>query len=239
MSRFRTARAQAPNQPDALTYEKFLIPRSDCLNLSEVPPEVFLGEVLPEFVMDGRPETRQVGQVSSSGGPASVSFFEPEVESATARRTLAAVERVASAIVARWRAIILLFILVSSIWLALQAFLLVRSAFSYLADNLPKLSELRKQLQSNRISPKGSVTISPSPITNCWRNRSLGSNCFKQGTAGRKSHQPAFESPDICFRHAFETADQSISDPFVIGRQIDCEQRQRHGPLAVPTANAN
>jgi hypothetical protein len=145
--------------------------------------------------MDGRPETRQVGQVSSRGGPASVSFFEPEVESPAARRTLAAVELVASAIVARWRAIVLLFILVSSIWLALQAFLLVRSAFSYVVDNLPKLSELRKQLPSNRIPPQGSVASSPPPITNCWRNRSLGSDCFKKGTAGQKSSPTRIREP--------------------------------------------
>jgi hypothetical protein len=145
--------------------------------------------------MDGRPETRQVGQVSSLGGPASVSFFEPEVESSAARRTLAAVELVASAIVVRWRAIILLFILVSSIWLALQAFLLVRSAFSYVVDNLPKLSELRKQLPSNRIPPQGSVASSPPPITNCWRNRSLGSDCFKKGTAGQKSPPTRIREP--------------------------------------------
>src|SRR5215470_5495894 len=105
--------------------------------------------------MDGRPETRQVGQISSFEDPASVSFFEPEVESSAARSTLAAVELVASAIIARWRAIILLFILVLSIWLAVEAFLLVRSAVSYLVDNLPKLSELRKQLPSNRVSPRG------------------------------------------------------------------------------------
>jgi hypothetical protein len=188
--------------------------------------------------MDGRPETRQVGRVSSLGGP-SVSFFEPEVESSAGRRTLAAVELVASAIVARWRAIVLLFILALSIWLALQAFLLVRSAFSYLADNLPKLSELRKQLPSKQIPPKGSVTISPPPITNCWRNRSLGSDCFKQGTAGQKSPPARIREPDNCLRRAFETADRPISEGFVIGRQIDCEQRQRHGHLAVPTGNAS
>jgi hypothetical protein len=187
--------------------------------------------------MDGRPETRRVAQVSSLGGPASVSFFEPEVESSAGRRTLAAVELVASAIISRWRAITLLFILVLSIWLALQAFLLVRSAFSYVVDNLPKLSELRKQLPSNRMPPKAAVTISPSPVTNCWRNRSLGSDCFKQGTAGQKSPPARIREP--CWRPAFETADQSISDRFVIGRQIDCEQRQRHGALAVPSGNAN
>jgi hypothetical protein len=173
--------------------------------------------------MDGRPETRRVGQVSSLESPASVSFFEPEVESSVARRTLAAVELVASAIIARWRAIILLFILFLSIWLAVQAFLLVRSGFSYLADHLPKLSELRKQLPSNRTSPTGSVTSPPAPITNCWRNRSLGSDCFKKGTAGQKSPPARIRGPRNCWRHTFETADQPISDPVVIGRQIDCE----------------
>jgi hypothetical protein len=145
--------------------------------------------------MDGRPEIRQVGQVSSLGAPASVSFFEPEVESSAGRRTLAAVELVASGIVKRWRAITLLFILVLSIWLALQAFLLVRSAFSYVVDNLPKLSELRKQLPSNRIPPQGSATISPPSITTCWRNRSLGSDCFKKGTAGQKSPPTRIREP--------------------------------------------
>jgi hypothetical protein len=146
--------------------------------------------------MDGRPETRQVGQVSSLRGPAaSVSFFEPEAESSAGRRILAAVELVASAIVARWRAITLLFILFLSIWLALQAFLLVRSAFSYVVDNLPKLSQIRKQLPSNPASPKAPATISPLPITNCWRNRSLGSDCFKEGTAGQKSPPARIREP--------------------------------------------
>jgi len=170
--------------------------------------------------MDGRPETRQVGQASSLRSPAaSVSFFEPEVESATARRTLAAVESVASAIVARWRAITLLFIFFLAIWLALQAFLLVRSAFSYVVDNLPKLSELRKKLPSNSSPPQGSVTISPSPITNCWRDRSLGGDCFKKGTAGQKSPPTRMREPGHCWRRDFGMTD----DRFVVGPQIDCD----------------
>jgi hypothetical protein len=154
-----------------------------------------------------------------------VSFFEPEVESSVGRRILAAVELVASAIIAHWRAIALLFILVLSIWLGLQVFLLVRSAISYVVENVPKISERWKQPPSNRVPPKAAVTISPAPITNCWRNRSLGSDCFKQGTAGHKSPPARIRGPGYCWRHAFETADQSISDGFVIGRQIDCEQR--------------
>jgi len=180
-----------------------------------------LGEVLLEFVMDGRPETRQVGQVSSLGAPASVSFFEPEVESQTGRRILAAVGLVAAAIIARWRAIILLFILVLTIWLAIQAFVLLRSAFSYVLDNLPKASALWKQLPSGRSPPQSSVTIPSSPTTICWRNRSLGKDCFKKGTAGQKSPPARIREPGRCWRHAFEPADQSISDR--IGRQIDCE----------------
>src|SRR5262245_27221185 len=122
--------------------------------------------------MDGRPETRQV---SAAGAPAAVSFIEPEGESQAGRRILAGVEAVASAIIARWRPIILLFILFLSIWLAVQAVVLVRSGISYIVENAPKLSERWKQPPSNPVPPKGSVpvppkgaiTISP-PITNCW-----------------------------------------------------------------------
>jgi len=142
--------------------------------------------------MDGRPETRQV---SAAGAPASVSFIEPEVESQAGRRILAAVEAVASAIVARWRAIILLFILFLSIWLAVQVVAFARSAISYIGEHVPKISERWKQPPSNRVPPKGSVTISPSPITNCWRNRSLGGDCFKQGTAGQKSPPARIREP--------------------------------------------
>jgi len=145
--------------------------------------------------MDERPETRQVGTDAGPSNDDTWPFIKPEVESSAARTTLPPVELVASAIVARWRAIILLFILVLSIWLAVEAFVLVRSAVSYLVDNLPKLSELRKQLPSNRVSPRGSVAISPSPITNCWRDRSLGSECFKQGTAAHKSPPARIRQP--------------------------------------------
>src|SRR5262245_28149342 len=142
--------------------------------------------------MDGRPETRQV---SAAGAPASLSFIEPEVESQAGRRILAGVEAVASAIIVRWRAIILLFILFLSIWLAVQAVVLVRSGIAYLGEHLPKLNELRKQLPGNRTSPRGSVTISPAPITTCWRNRSLGSDCFKPRTAAPKSPPPPIREP--------------------------------------------
>jgi hypothetical protein len=135
--------------------------------------------------MNGRPETQQV---SSLKGTASVSFIEPEVETSPLRRSLAAAEVVALTILARWRAIVLLFILVLSIWLALQVVLIVSSAVAYLGDVLPKRIEELKQPPSNQIPPKkGFAAISPPPITNCWRDRSLGGDCFKQGAAGQKS----------------------------------------------------
>ena len=106
-----------------------------------------------------------------------MSFLEPEVEPSPPRILLIA-RMVASAVVIRWRATILAFILCLTIWLGLQAILLVRGAFLYLHDNFPKMNEQYKELQSIHISPTDLLAISP-PITNCWRDRSLAGDCFK------------------------------------------------------------
>jgi hypothetical protein len=118
-----------------------------------------------------------------------MSLLEPEVERSPLRRVPLIAETLGAAVVARWRGIILLFILFLAIWLAIQTFLGVRNAFSYLRDNLPTLNEFHKQLPSVRVPPTDSRAISPPPISHCWRDRSLGSDCFKTG--GRQPRSPS------------------------------------------------
>lgn len=102
-----------------------------------------------------------------------MSFVEPVDEPSPLRRALNATEGASSAIAARWRAIVLLFILAAAVWLVLEAFFAVHDAYVSVRENVPQLSEL-----SNRITPK--VSLSPPPITNCWRDRSLAAGeCFK------------------------------------------------------------
>jgi hypothetical protein len=116
-----------------------------------------------------------------------MSFLESEAEISPLRQVLLAAS---SAIVARWRAVVLTFILISTIWLAFQAFLAASGAYVYLRDNVPKLSDLRLQATA---SPK----VFSVPITNCWRNRSLAAgDCFEGGAANSESpsalpHAPA------------------------------------------------
>jgi hypothetical protein len=124
-----------------------------------------------------------------------VSFIEPETEPSPLRRGLLAAELLASAVLARWRAIILLFVLFFTIWLAIQVLVAARDAYSYLRDHLPKFSDSSKLLPSIPSLPRGSITISPPPITQCWRDRSLAGDCFKQAKPGSKSPPSGRQAP--------------------------------------------
>lgn len=110
-----------------------------------------------------------------------MSFLEPEVESSPWRDALLLVE-------ARWRGIVLSFILTLTLWLAVQAFVALHDAYVYISQSVPKLNDL-----SGQILPKVSTDITPPPITSCWRDRSLSrEDCFKASGGGLQS-PPAHE----------------------------------------------
>jgi hypothetical protein len=126
-----------------------------------------------------------------------VSFVEQEVESSPLRPILLIAGAVLAVVLARWRAIILMLFLLLASWMAFQVFLLARGAFLYVNDGLTKLTEQYQQLPSVHVPPTGSATISPSrPITNCWRDRSLGGDCFKSGGLGRQSRPERLRTPE-------------------------------------------
>jgi len=122
-----------------------------------------------------------------------VSFLEPEVEPSSPRAVLIA-RRAASAVAARWRAMVLAFLLFITVWLASQVFLFARGAFWYLHDNLPKLNESYKQIPSIHNLPTDLLANAP-PITNCWRDRSLAGDCFNRGGAGPQTPPLRLRSP--------------------------------------------
>ena len=125
-----------------------------------------------------------------------MSLLEPEFERSPLRRVPQVADTLGSAVVARWRGIVLLFILFLTIWLAMQVFLGVRRALSYLRDDLPTVNELHKQLPSVDVPPTGARAILPPPITNCWRDRSLGSDCFKTGGPEPRSRRTRALGPE-------------------------------------------
>ena len=131
-----------------------------------------------------------------------MSFLEPEVEPSPPRALLIA-RMVASAVAARWRAMVLAFLLFVTIWLASQVFLFARSAYWYIHDNLPKLDESYKQIPSVHDLPTDLLTIAP-PITNCWRDRALAGDCFNRRGAGPQSPPLHLRSPGLPPRHRFQ-----------------------------------
>jgi hypothetical protein len=118
-----------------------------------------------------------------------VSFVEPEVEQSPLPPILLIVGAVLAAVLARWRAIILLSLLLLAIWIAFQVLLLARSAFSFVHDNVAKLGEEYKQRPSVHIPPVDFSKMAPSrPVATCWRDRSLAAgDCFRSGGPGRQS----------------------------------------------------
>jgi hypothetical protein len=139
---------------------------------------------------------RPGGAASLVPGGASMSLLDPEFERSPLQRVPQVADTLGSAVVARWRGIVLLFILFFTIWLAIQVFFGVRYALSYLGDNLPTLNEIHKQLPSVDVPPTGARAILPPPITNCWRDRSLGSDCFKTGGPEPRSRRTRALGPE-------------------------------------------
>ncbi len=122
-----------------------------------------------------------------------MSFLEPEVDQPSPlREVLLLVE-------ARWRGIVLSFILILTLWLAVQAFVALHAAYVYLGQSVPKLNDLSEQIlpkPSEQILPKPSVHMTPPPITSCWRDRSLsGDDCFKASGGGSQSPPAQLHKP--------------------------------------------
>lgn len=132
---------------------------------------------------------------SDQPGEVFVSFVEPVVEPSPFRRALDATEAVSSVITARWRAIVLLFILSAAIWLVLQAFVVVRDAYVSVRESVPKLNEISSEI-APKFSPK--FSLSPPPVTTCWRDRSLTGDCFKSvGAAHAAPERPRAPPPRL------------------------------------------
>jgi hypothetical protein len=128
-----------------------------------------------------------------------VSLLEPKVEASPLRSMLRIATLLAAAILARWRGIILAFILFLTVWIAIQVFLLIRSASNYLYDNAPNWVAHHAPKELPLISPSG-------PVTTCWRDRSVTGDCFKPAGSrpkppptGRRTPQPV-RPPCLRFR---------------------------------------
>ena len=105
-----------------------------------------------------------------------MSFLEPEVESSPFRDALLLVE-------ARWRGIVLSFILILALWLVVQAFVTLHDAYvyvgQYVGQNVPKLNDLSEEILP-KYPTQSPTHMTPPPITSCWRDRSLsGDDCFR------------------------------------------------------------
>jgi hypothetical protein len=114
------------------------------------------------------------------------SFVEPEVEPSTLERILYGAGVAFTVIAARWRAVILLFLLLLALWFAVQVVLAVRGAILYVQDNIPKnWSELHREFPAIHLPQIRSPRVLP-PITNCWRDRSVAAgDCFRRGRVGQ------------------------------------------------------
>jgi hypothetical protein len=170
-----------------------------------------------------------------------VSFVEQEVETSPLRPILLIAGAVLAAVLARWRAIILLLFLLLAIWLALQVFLLARSAFLFVHDGLANLTEQYKQLPSVHIPSMDFSKHLPSrPVTNCWRDRSLAGDCFNSEGLERQSRPERLRTPEppapkrLRFRNCGpienEHSVSSVEEPIAsrLGR-LDLRQREIAG----------
>jgi hypothetical protein len=143
-----------------------------------------------------------------------VSFLEQPVEPPPLTRLVVFLSAVALAIVtllgtvvswvaARWRGILLTHIFFLTLWLAIQVFLYAKEAFAYLSDKVPSLVGPMPQLQL----PSGSNLLPKPPsksTATCWRDRSLGSDCFTRPESRRaephhKPPPPRLRSPEPPF----------------------------------------
>jgi hypothetical protein len=117
-----------------------------------------------------------------------MSFVQPDLEPTPFRRALRGMGIWSSVLVGHWRAVVLVFLLVLTVWLGIQVVSVARIAFVFLHDNL-QLNERYKQfLPISPRPPAGAPTGAATPAsppevrprtTICWRDRSLGSDCFK------------------------------------------------------------
>jgi hypothetical protein len=106
-----------------------------------------------------------------------VSFQVTDDEPTPLRRAMRAVDDGSREVVKRWRAIILIFVLLVAIWLAVQAVLAVYRGYVFLRDNAPRWRELAHEVP---LPARPAVPLPP--LSHCWRDRSLPpGSCFKEG----------------------------------------------------------
>jgi hypothetical protein len=141
------------------------------------------------------PSNRRPGLVEKQR----VLFVEPEVGPSTLQRLLYGAEITLAVIAARWRGVILLFLLLLALWFAVQVVLAVRGAILYVQDNIPKnWSELHREFPAIHFPQIRSPKVLP-PITNCWRDRSVAAgDCFRRGAAARPSPPVRRRPPEPC-----------------------------------------
>lgn len=114
--------------------------------------------------------------------------------SAVALAIVTLVGVVASWVAARWRGILLTHIFFLTLWLAIQVFLYAKEAFAYLSEKVPNLAIQVPHLPA----PSGLDLLPKTPSTKsvatCWRNRSLGGNCFAR-VESRRAEPDRTEPP--------------------------------------------
>jgi hypothetical protein len=114
--------------------------------------------------------------------------------SAVALAIVTLVGTVASWVAARWRGILLTHIFFLTLWLAIQVFLYAKEAFAYLSEKVPNLAIQVPHLPA----PPGLDLLPKIPstksVTTCWRNRSLGGDCFAR-VESRRAEPDRTEPP--------------------------------------------
>jgi hypothetical protein len=121
-----------------------------------------------------------------------MSFVDRNLVPTPLQRLLRSVDIGMVALAARWRGIVLVFLIVLTAWLAAEVFSAGRGAVMFLHDNLPKMNERYKQYlpitpRSSAATPTPTATppVVAARTTICWRDRSLGGSCFKPRAPGR------------------------------------------------------
>ena len=122
-----------------------------------------------------------------------MSFQVTDDEPTPLRRAMRAVDDGSREVVKRWRAIILIFVLLVAIWLAVQAVLAVYRGYVFLRDNGPRWRELAHEIPLPAHRP-----VPLPPLSHCWRDRTLSpDSCFKEA-APEHHHTPVpqLHAPD-------------------------------------------
>jgi len=164
-----------------------------------------------------RPQTfgqQQRSSLEQPPGPSWGSRFFSDIQAAFSAIFTSigrAVTWIAESIAKRWRGILLTHLFVLTVWLAVQAFLYAKDAYTYLRERGPTFGVARltspsagssagasanpttKPSTGSSTSPSGSspaAKVAPYRPVTCWRDRSLDGNCFVQAEPRRKPPPP-------------------------------------------------